>query len=254
MSLNFPQKPEVRLGRSPLDEVICQVKFPPILRITREPPIEFQEAIRERFPGLEAEQGVKVKFPEIGESGKPVVESSPKLYRFIASDQKSNVALAPDFFALSTKKYTHWSDFLGDLNYVSSAVIGSYQPSYATRIGLRFINRFTRKNTNSKTLEEILSLFREELTCLIRAEVWQEPKEMISQILLKDRKANLTIRTGLGRERNESFFLLDFDYYEEGQISLEDLNRRLDGYHSRIHDAFRWCLLDESLGKFEPLS
>jgi len=78
--------------------------------------------------------------------------------------------------------------------------------------------------------------------------------EMLSQTVLGDGKAKLATRTGFGKEKNEPYFVLDFDYYEEGQLPLKNLKRRIDRYHSKIYQAFRWCLLDESLTRFEPLS
>jgi uncharacterized protein (TIGR04255 family) len=254
MSLYFPFKPEVRLGKSPLAEVICQVKFSPILRISKEQPIQFQEAIRDYFPSLKVEQGVRLQFPGVDGSGEPNVEAIPRIYRFSTLDGNANIALAVDFYALSLKKYTHWQDFLDEFGLVMGSVNDIYRPSFATRIGLRFINRFTKKNTSSKDISEILGLFRQELTCLIQAESWDEPLEMLSQTVIGDGKAKLALRTGFGKEKNEPYFLLDFDYYEEGQLPLTNLIKRIERYHSRIYQAFRWCLLDGSLTRFEPLS
>jgi uncharacterized protein (TIGR04255 family) len=159
-----------------------------------------------------------------------------------------------DFFALSTKDYSHWRNFKNDLGFVESAVREIYHPGPANRIGLRFVNRFTRKNTGSKDTTEILQLFRSELTCLIQAEAWLEPAEMLSQIVLVEGKTKLTLRTGFGREKKEPFFVLDFDCFEEGQINLDHLIERIEPYHTKIYDAFRWCLLDESLERFSPRS
>lgn len=253
MAINFPTKTEIRLKKSPLDEVICQVKFPPILKIVKESPIEIQEMVRSRFPVFQAEQGLIFKMPSIGSTEKPGVETPPKVHRFLTADGKAHLALAPVFYALATKKYTHWGDFLQELDTISQAVVQIYQPAYATRIGLRFINRFAKNNTGCKTIEELLELFRAELTCLIKTDAWTDPFEMQSQIVLKDRNAKLAIRTGLGRDKKEAFFILDFDYFEEGQLDLNKLDQRLERYHSKIYDAFRWCLKDESLVRFEPL-
>ena len=45
----FPEVERVIYERNPLDEVICQLRFPAILKID-EPPIAFQEQIRTRYP------------------------------------------------------------------------------------------------------------------------------------------------------------------------------------------------------------
>lgn len=254
MALIFPQKQEIQLKKSPLNEVVCQVKFPPILRIANELPIEFQDAIRTRFPGLEIERGVLVKLPSINGADIPHFEPSPKIFRFSTSDGKASVALTTDFFALSTKGYSHWSDFLSDLSLVEKTVRDIFQPAYGIRIGLRFINKFTKENTDCKTTQELLTLFRNELICLIQTDAWEELDEMFSQLIVRDNHSKLAIRRGFGTEQKEPFFLLDFDYFEEGQIGLDNLVPRMERYHSCIYDAFRWCIKDESLARFQPVT
>jgi len=253
MPIKFPNQAEIRLNKAPLDEVICQIRYPSILRISKDTPYEFQEAIRERFPELRAEHGMIFQFPNLVGYEKPAMESMPTSYRFLTFDRNSYVVLAPEFVALSTKQYTHWEKFQSDLDLMVQAIKKIYQPSYATRIGLRFVNRFTRKNTGCNNLDEMLDLFRSELTCLLRTKVWTEPAEMLTQIILKDGQGKLAIRSGLGKDKNDPFFILDFDYFEEGQLSLEKLNMRMERYHRKIYNAFRWCLLDDSLNHFEPL-
>ena len=253
MILNFVNKPEIKLKKSPLDEVICQVKFSPILSIAKELPTDFQGIIRDRFPGFDIQQGVIFQFPSTGATDKPIVDTTPKIYNFLTVDKKSTVALTTDFFALTTKSYSHWKLFVKDLDLVGHAVNENYHPAQVTRIGLRFINKFTRRNTGSKNLQEILRLFRKELTCLIQTDAWQEPNEFLSQIILNDDQAKLALRAGYGKDQEEPFFVLDFDYFEEGQLKIENLIQIVEKYHTRIYDAFRWCLNDESLDKFEPV-
>ncbi|MGC9359728.1 MAG: TIGR04255 family protein, partial [Anaerolineae bacterium] len=61
MSFGFPDVPEskeIRLVRSPLKEVVCQVRFPTILSIKHEDPTGLQERLRSRFPAFEVEQPI----------------------------------------------------------------------------------------------------------------------------------------------------------------------------------------------------
>ncbi len=48
--MTFPSRQRIIYERNPLDRVICQVRFPPILRIDSEIPAVFQERIRKDFP------------------------------------------------------------------------------------------------------------------------------------------------------------------------------------------------------------
>jgi uncharacterized protein (TIGR04255 family) len=253
MGIAFPQQAEVRLKKSPLREVICQVRFPPLLRIGNETPVNFQEAIRNHYPGLEIEQGVMLQLGINPAMDKPTMETSPKIYRFKSLDAKANVALASDFFAVSTIGYTHWHEFINNFTFIEQIVQREFVIPTITRIGLRFINQFTRKNTGCSTYQELLELFRDDLTCFIRSDAWSEPVETISQYVIPDGKAKLTIRFGSGKEQKELFFILDFDYFEDGQIEFNNLNKRLNRYHNQIYQAFRWCLKESSLNRFEPI-
>ena len=254
MTIRFVDKPEIRLRNAPLSEVVCQVKFPPNLRLSKDAPVEFQEVVRDHFPELNIEQGVVVQFPSPLSPENPAVEQMPKIFRFLTADGQAYIALAPDFIALTNLKYTHWGDFLLNLELAAKALMELYRPPYGTRIGLRFVNRITQQNTKCENFEQVLELFRPELTCFLRVDAWTEPVEMLSRILLQDDSGKLSLRYGFGKDQNEPFFLLDFDYFEEGQLNLDNLYQRLEHYHTRIYAAFRWCLLDESLKRFEPLS
>lgn len=46
----FPESKRVFYVKNPLAEVICQLRFPAILRIGAESPHEFQERIRDHLP------------------------------------------------------------------------------------------------------------------------------------------------------------------------------------------------------------
>jgi uncharacterized protein (TIGR04255 family) len=254
MGINFPQRKEVRLKKSPLSEVICQVKFPPILRIDKEMPVNFQEAIRKRFPEFNIEHGVILQIGISPALENPMMESAPKVYRFKSLDSKSQVALVTDFFAVTTSGYTHWHDFLNDYSYIEKAVRDEFSIPVISRIGLRFVNQFTRKNTGCKSYNELLGLFRDELTCFIRSDAWSEPAEMINQIVLSDGKAKLNLRFGYSKGQKDQFFLLDFDYFEDGQLEFKNLSNKINRFHTQIYEAFRWCLKDSSLERFEPIA
>ena len=255
MAIKFPTKPEIQLSNAPIDEVICQVRFPFIFRINTEEPSEFQEEIRDEFPKAEIEQGLLFPFPEPGNKDVLGDTQIKKTYRFRTMDEKTVVSLSSDFYALLTNQYTHWNDFSRYLKKVDKAIKKIYKPAYSTRVGLRYINRITPHNTGLATLNEILQLLNTDLISYFQNEYWIDPLEMESRILLTDENAKMNIRTRHGNDKQGNpFFLLDFDYFEEGELALKNLIERLDTYHSVIYRAFRWCIPDESLSVFNPLS
>jgi uncharacterized protein (TIGR04255 family) len=255
MGLQFPHYQEIRLGNSPLVEVICQVRFQPILRIVDSEPSEFQDRIRRRFPALGIGQGVILPILQPGAAAQPP-ELQPRVYRFATDDNKSFVSLSVDFYAVSTNDYHHWGEFVDDLALAHAAITDIYQPNYATRIGLRFINRLTLANTGYKTFDEVLLMLRPQLTSQLHTEAWDEPDEAVTQTVLADGKGKLALRTALGRDpsNHAPFFVLDFDYFEEGKIELADLIGRCRDYHDITYAAFRWCFIDEGMRAFQPLN
>ena len=254
MALTFPSYEDVRLENPPLVEVICQVRFPPILRIARSEPSEFQDLIRNRFPVLGMEQGLVFPIPQLG-ADIPLPEIQPRVYKFATDDNKSVISLSVDFYAVSTNSYHHWQEFINDLALAHDAVSRTYQPSYATRVGLRFVNRLTTANTNSKDYRGILSMLQPVLVSQLSTPVWDEPDEAVTQTILTDDRGKLALRTIFGHDvaSHDPFFVLDFDYFEEGKIELTDLIERCHRYHDRTYRAFRWCFLDKSMSVFHPL-
>jgi uncharacterized protein (TIGR04255 family) len=139
------------------------------------------------------------------------------------------------------------------LDLVINAFKEFYNPVYSSRVGLRFINRFTLKNTRKKSLRQVIGLFNPALTTLLRNKCLSEATEMLGQLILPDNGAKLSLRTNYTSEKDEPYFLLDFDYYEEGEIEFTNLIEKINHYHNVIYDAFRWCVKDECLNYFEPI-
>jgi len=254
MAIHFPKYDDVPLANSPLEEVVCQVRFPPILRIGSEEPSAFQERVRRRFPLLQQQQGVQIQIPGLGTPIDATAQVQPKIYRFASDTEETVLSLSLDFLALMTKHYTHWRDFAEDLKLAQEALHTVYEPLYATRIGLRYIDRFTFENTGCSTTDELFSLFRSEITVLLNSDVWSEPLGYNSQLLLADGDAKLRLQTKYGKENNEAYIILDFDYYEEGKLPIENLSERCEHYHEVIYNAFRWCLSEGSITIFQPLA
>ena len=254
MPLSFPNVEEIRLIRSPLREVVCQVRFPPILRLAKEAPVEFQEQIRAHFPILEIERPVLIE-PEDLKAGTTVDLRMP-VYRFHNQGKTQTASLTADFYALSTSAYRHWTDFASDLEYVTKAARTAHEIPYATRIGLRYINFIDLTFIPSCRLERIYSLLRPELTTMLRTKVITSPRYAMNQIVAADGEDQFTLRYGVApkADSSELGFVLDFDHYAEGQVGVEDLIARCERYHRVIYNAFRWCIRDNKLAAFEPVA
>jgi uncharacterized protein (TIGR04255 family) len=144
----FPGVARVVYGRNPLAEVICQLRFPAILKIEAEPPAALQELVRNKFPHLEIQQ------PAIPEELPPQVAQliAPRLasYNFLSDAKSTKISLTRDFIAVSTLEYRNWETFSADLEYAKLAFERTYSPSFYSRIGLRYRNAIVPKRLLGK--------------------------------------------------------------------------------------------------------
>lgn len=143
----FSDRPRSHYPNAQVHEVICQLRFPTILSINTVEPAEFQEAIREEFPQYVRRQ--ETPAPKVAALGTPNahLEQQPIIinYHFLSPDGRWKVNLTRDFISLSTLHYTGWGEFASYLDRLLAAFIRLYKPAYFQRVGLRYINIFSRK-------------------------------------------------------------------------------------------------------------
>ena len=65
-------------------------------------------------------------------------------YHFLSADGRWKLNLTKDFIALSTLGYSGWEDFALHLDKALAAFIQIYKPAYFQRVGLRYVNLFSR--------------------------------------------------------------------------------------------------------------
>ena len=93
--------------KAQLVEVICQLRFPPILSIDAKSPADFQDTVRDNFPRYQ------LNVEKVQREGR--VEEV-KNHNFISEDGSYKLSLTKNFIALSTMRYTSWEDFAGKLD------------------------------------------------------------------------------------------------------------------------------------------
>jgi uncharacterized protein (TIGR04255 family) len=253
MAIHFPSVPEIKLKNAPVREVICQVKFPTILKINQDVPTDFQDLIRGRFPEFSQEQGWKINLPDEKQPPGSFLEFGSRTFRFRSINSEAGATLSVNFFAVTSTQYKHWHEFIKDFQLVQRAFEEIYHPEIATRIGLRFINQFTLKNTASKSISELLSYFKSQLTCLLKTDAWESPDSMTTQLGLVQGTEKLVLRTSYTQAENEPMITLDFDAFEEKPIKFDELLPKLVHFHEWIYAAFRWSVSEEALTRFEPI-
>ncbi len=131
--------------RNQLGEVICQLRFPEILSISAKLPVDFQEAIRDQFPQYSARK--EAPAPKLtGAPGNLSLQNQEPVinYQFTSADGFWRVNLTGKFISLSCSRYTRWEEFAQKLDKPLAAFIQIYKPAYFERVGLRYLNFFSR--------------------------------------------------------------------------------------------------------------
>lgn len=140
------EQPCPRFERHQLVEVICQLRFPTILSIDSREPADFQESIRSMFPRYAVRKDQLP--PKLVGAGTPnaKLEPSPAInnYHFVSADGKWKLNLTKNFISLSTVSYPGWEKFARQFDLPLAEFIRIYQPAFFERIGLRYLNAFSR--------------------------------------------------------------------------------------------------------------
>jgi uncharacterized protein (TIGR04255 family) len=247
----FPPSERIIYEKNPLFEVICQLRFPTILRIESEIPTAFQERIRERYPLFREKSRPELPSnipPQLAKFVGEFVAGVPKSYDFLSADEKWIVGLTKDFVSLSTPDYVRWEDFRERLRFIANDIKEVYKPSFCTRIGLRYRNAIRRS---------LLSGADASWTRLLRPEILGElGDERIAPRIVETsrttrvdlgRDSFVRIQHGLGKDDidGEVVFVIDADFYTESQTELSDVFSRLDWFNKESGRLFRWSITKE---------
>jgi uncharacterized protein (TIGR04255 family) len=120
----FPETPRVVYERNPLAQVICQLRFPTILRIASELPAEFQQEIRDTYPVFQQEEALPGLPPEVSQvlENLPVRIGGPEgAYLFATADGQRTVALTRDFIAVTERDYSRWENLRAEIDRIKAA-------------------------------------------------------------------------------------------------------------------------------------
>jgi len=258
--MKFPDYRRAIFAKNPLIEVVCQVRYPRLLAIDAELPVDFQKRIQGQFPTL-AHQRIQILGggPADGGSAAPYSPAAGQVlnvYDFQAMDKKSRVSLTSEFVALTTSSYARWEEFSRDLKFVFEQHLACYGPSHFTRIGLRYKDVIDRQVLGLKEFEWA-ELIRPELLGLcsnpdMRASV--SSLDVTSVLAME--VGNLNLRSYLAKndETNVIGFMIDSDFWIEGSIEAlyDNVHTILESFHKEAGAVFNWAITDRVREALEP--
>lgn len=261
----FSDRPRTHYGKAPAHEVICQLRFPTILTINSVEPADFQEAIRDVFPQYARRQDVPA--PRITGAGGPNMQVERQApitnYHFLSADGRWKLNLTKDFIALSTLGYSGWEDFAHHLDKALAAFIQIYKPAYFQRVGLRYVNLFSRARLG---LEDVswAELFTPAYTGALAEPDLREEDCLAfgTDLQLKlDSSCRAKIHAGLARiqnkapnapQDNELKFVLDMDLSMSGNVPCTMAAGALETLHIHGGRLFEGAVTDRLREAMEP--
>lgn len=255
MPLDLKPIKEVRLQRSPLREVIFQVRFLPILKIGADTPVLFQDAVRPIFPHYSVERAINLDIP-IALGGERA-EFGPQVHKFFSRDRQSLISLSTDFLAMSTLSYSSWAEFKQLIALGLEALLGTYTNIDATRTGLRYVNAIEARTYGYQTWNQMLDVFSPELVAPINSSTVGEASRGFALQIELAGADDSTLMLNLGLNQERTAVVLDLDNFEEYKEAIlleeaETMLHKLEAFHDQVYRVFRWAVRDERLHIFRP--
>lgn len=245
----FPESPRVIYEHNYLEQVICQLRFPEILRIASEAPAAFQDLIRDRYPLIE--KGTSIGLPPELAKLLPVnlnltVDTSS--YTFSSDDGRWKLQLSSDSISLTSTKYERWEEFSGHLRTALAAFVDVYTPAFFSRVGLRYQNIFLK---GTETLENFKwsDLVNPRLAGILALSGVSEAVQSTSDrfvMKVNDNGDSVRVLHGvaLHNPTNSKCYVIDLDFFNESKTEVANAGSKLAEYNQLAARLFRWCISD----------
>ena len=253
--------PRTVYRHSTLDEVVCQLRFPAILRIAAELPAGFQDRIRRDFPLFdEQDSEALLDYPaevrHLLRSSLPPHQGARRIWSFRDETEAWSVTLTRESVALSTTCYPGWPRFRELFGLALDALVEEYAPGYFSRSGLRYINLIDRAELQLPT-SSWSDLFQPWVAAGFQdaelAKAIRETSHRTLMVLPGDIGfTNLRHGTGRIEGKEELGYILDADFFTEEKLEVIHVLDRLDLFNREAGRLFRRCISDKLHEAMEP--
>jgi uncharacterized protein (TIGR04255 family) len=258
--MDLPNYERVIYQNNPLIEVVCQLRFPTILRIAHQQPVEFQDNIRFEYPIFEPSQNLQVP----SEISNFIPQFSASLinettYFFKSEDLKWQLSLNKESITLVTTNYERYEQFTSRFKKALEVFEKIYKPSFYSRVGLRYKDLIIRSNLNLQD-KEWSELIPEHIASELHTPaIATSIRLLLKNLQLETDFGQVLFNHGLVRVRDtekgidELAYLLDADFSSEGKIEKsDDAWNILDKSNRTARNLFRWSITDKLHSAMQP--
>ena len=248
----FPTSERVRYHRNPLKAVICQLRFPTILKVEASLPADFQECIREHYPhfqerptlpGAQVPAGLEGVIPA---EMQQFLSSGGRHFDFTSIDKKKQITLNKDFLSLATSDYGEWKEFIADFRGPLDALVQVYKPAMYARIGLRYQNLISRSETGQEgaSWSELINARMAGILADEHVGPYVNECMQVATIRLENSLGFLRVQQGLELEQDskEQVYIIDIDLYTDQPTEVGNELDILGELHRQAGHFFRWAI------------
>jgi uncharacterized protein (TIGR04255 family) len=251
---SLPEPDAALLPQSPLELVVCQIRFEPRSEVSNpRVALAFHAALggaQGDYPRMDPVSGQAVNI-EVGTGG-PAVTQNAVLpgWRFQSPDGGWIVSLMSDHMALESRRsYPGWDEFSTRLDQLIEALVEELEPAVEQRTGLRYIDQITEVHATSP--HEWTRYLAPEILGLAAHEVLGQNVVTARQQLLLDLGDSHGCLLNHGFVPDEATrrlgYTLDFDVFRDGAKAFDAAAVRdtLSVLHSDARKLFRASITDE---------
>ena len=260
----FPESPRVVYQNNPLAEVICQIRFPAILRIGSGDVAEFQERIRVDYPLYQLQEPA-FDLPSIPKELMAFFEQmlpklpSPRTHKFLTKDSRRFISLSQDFLAVSEANYSRWELFRQEVGNAEKALREVFKPAFYSRLGLRYRDLIPPESITTdkvKWSDFLMSYILGELGDTRIGDAISQIRTRCVIELSEIPRARVILTHGLIKETETSpeKYLIDADFAIEKVEVLDETFNILDKFNRLAGRLFRWAITEKLHNAMGPES
>lgn len=261
--MHLPESSHVIYKRNPLIRVACQLRFPPILKISHQEPVEFQDEIRFKYPlfertrqpfSLEIQQAIQQVMQQVS-----IPTSNEVCYDFKSEDKKWQILVTKEFITLLSSAYERYELFNLRFREVVEIFERIYQPSFYTRVGLQYQNLIIPSQLGLKDKRWADLITNQIASELYNSELEPSIQSIQKSLILETENGQVNFNHGLvitkepEEDNSELAYLLDADFYTEEKLERnENVWNVLSQFNKSAWKLFRWSITETLHNALQP--
>ncbi|AFY57439.1 hypothetical protein Riv7116_5037 [Rivularia sp. PCC 7116] len=258
--MKLPDYERVIYEYNPLIEVTAQIRFPTILKITSQQPVDFQDSVRFEYPIFEASRNLQIPV----EVSNLLTQFSPNIasdltYQFKSEDLSWQLSLDKNSITLVTNKYERYEKFIEKFKNTVEIFEKIYNPSFYSRISLRYRDLIIRSKLNIPDKEWMELIPKHIASELYTPELEESIINFVKNLKLQTDFGQVNFNHGLVQvkdtEKNidELAYLLDADFFTQEKLERgKNVWSTFDKANRTARNLFRWSITEELHNAMRP--